>query len=197
MKLLFYVYVRNSYLTLFAHRLSKIVNTILIINIPKKDLSILKNIYDIFLDKIYFVWINRDLLTLLKKIQERKTLVITLEIAKTSFILLATKSFRQRKSYELAQSNKTNIKKKRSLWRRYLKKKNRNYMYISRQICNWMPTIPLIEKRINIIYHYLDELTRMNKEIKIELTKLVKIESNKRELSKYLRMKFVFIRFNT
>jgi len=60
-----------------------------------------------------------------------------------------------------------------------------------------MPTIPLIEKRINIIYHYLDELTRMNKEIKIELTKLVKIESNKRELSKYLRMKFVFIRFNT
>ncbi len=54
-KLLFYVHVRNSYLALFAHRLLKIVNTILVINIFEKDLSILKNVYNIFFDKIYFV----------------------------------------------------------------------------------------------------------------------------------------------
>ncbi len=43
-KLLFYVHVRNSYLASSAHRLLKIVNTILMINIFKKDLSILENV---------------------------------------------------------------------------------------------------------------------------------------------------------
>ncbi len=60
-----------------------------------------------------------------------------------------------------------------------------------------MPTISLIEKKINIIHHYLDELIRMNKKIKVDLMKLAKVESNKRESNKYLRMKFAFIRFNT
>lgn len=54
-KLLFYVHVRNSYLASFAHRLLEVVNTILMINISKKDLSILENVYDIFLDEVYFV----------------------------------------------------------------------------------------------------------------------------------------------
>ena len=196
-ELLFYVHVRNSYLASSAHRLLKSVNTILMIDILEKDLSILKNVYDIFLDEVHYVWINRDLSTLLKKIQERKTLVITLEVAKTSLITSTTKSFRQLKSHELASSSEANVEKKKSLWRRYLKKKNRDHMYISRQECNWMSAISLIEKRIDIIQYCLDELTRMNKEIETESIKLIEIESNERESSKYSRMKFVFIRFNT
>lgn len=54
-KLLFYVYVHNSYLISLAHRLLEVVNTILIINILEKDLLILKNVYDIFLDEVHFV----------------------------------------------------------------------------------------------------------------------------------------------
>lgn len=54
-KLLFYVHVRNSYLASSAHRLLKISNTILMINIPEKDLSILENVYNIFLNEIHFV----------------------------------------------------------------------------------------------------------------------------------------------
>ncbi len=54
-KLLFYVHVRNSYLTSPAHRLSKAANTILVTNIPKKDLPILEDVYDIFLDGVYSV----------------------------------------------------------------------------------------------------------------------------------------------
>ena len=131
-KLLFYVHVRNFYLASFAHRFFKSVNTVLMIDIFEKDLLILKNMYDIFSDKVHFVWINRDLSTLLKKIQKRKTFVITLEIAKISFITSTTKSFRQRKNHELASSNEMNIEKKESLWRRYLKKKNRDHMYILR-----------------------------------------------------------------
>ncbi len=70
-------------------------------------------------------------------------------------------------------------------------------MYISRQVCNWMPAIPLIEKRVDTIHHCLGELARMNKEIRAELTELVEVESNGRESSKYSRMKSAFIRFNT
>ncbi len=54
-KLLFYVHVRNSYLVLLAHRLLETINTILMTNIPKEDLLVLENMYDIFLDKVHFV----------------------------------------------------------------------------------------------------------------------------------------------
>jgi len=37
----------------------------------------------------------------------------------------------------------------------------------------------------------------MNKKISADLTKLIEFESNERESSKYSRLKFVFIRFNT
>jgi len=196
-KLLFYVHVRNSYLASPAHRLLKISNTILMIDILEKDLSILENVYDIFLDEIHFVWINRDLSTLSKKIQERKKLVITLKVAKTSLITSATKSFRQHNSHDFVQSSERNIERKESLWKRYLKEKNRDHMYISRKECTWMPAIPLIERRVDIIHHCLDELARMNKKISADLTKLVEFKSNERESSKYSRLKFVFIRFNT
>jgi hypothetical protein len=48
-----------------------------------------------------------------------------------------------------------------------------------------------MKKRINIFYYYLIELTRINKEIKIELKKLTEFESSKKELNEYLRIKAV------
>lgn len=60
-----------------------------------------------------------------------------------------------------------------------------------------MPAIPLIGKRVNTIYHCLGELARINREIRAELIELAEVESSRRELSKYLRIKSAFIRFNT
>ncbi len=54
-ELLFYVHVRNSYLASPAHRLLEAANTILVTDIPKKDLSILEDVYGIFLGGVYFV----------------------------------------------------------------------------------------------------------------------------------------------
>ena len=150
-----------------------------------------------FLGGVHSVWINRDLFALSKKMREQKTLVTTLEAAETSLISLATKSFHQRKSHELAQSSEADSEKEGPLWRRYLKEKDRDHMYISRQGCNWMPAIPLIGKRVDTIHHCLGELVRMNKEIRAEVTELAELESNGRESSKYPRMKSAFIRFNT
>ena len=114
-ELLFYVHVRNSYPVSPAHRLSEAANTILVTNIPKEDLQGLEDVYGIFPGRVHSVWINRDLSVLSKKIRERKTLVTTLKAAETSLISSATKSFRQRKSHELAQSSWADSEKEGSL----------------------------------------------------------------------------------
>lgn len=150
-ELLFYAHVRNSYLVSPAHRLSEAANTILVTDIPEEDLPVLEDVYGIFPGGVHSVWINRDFSALSKKIQERKTLGTTLEAAETSLISSATKSFRQRKSHELAQSSGADTEKERPLWRRYLKEKDRDHIYIPRQGCNWMPAVPLIGKRVG--YH--------------------------------------------
>ena len=77
-ELLFYVHLRNAYLALPAHRLLKAGNTILVTDIPEKDLPVLKDVYGIFPGGVHSVWINRDLSALPKKVQERKRLVAVL-----------------------------------------------------------------------------------------------------------------------
>ena len=111
-ELLFFVHVRNFYLASPAHRRLEAANTILVTDIPEGDLPVLEDVYGIFPGGIHSVWINRDLSTLSKKIQERKKLVTTLEAAETSLITSATKSFRQRNSHELAQSSGADTERK-------------------------------------------------------------------------------------
>ena len=196
-ELLFYVHVRNSYLVSPAHRLSEAANTILVTDIPKEDLPVLEDVYAIFPGGAHSVWINRDLSILSEKIQERKKLATTLEVAETSLISSPTKSFRQRKSHEVAQSSGANTEKEGPLWRRYLKEKDRDHMYIPRQGCAWMPAFPLIGKKVDTIHHCLGELARVNEEIRAESMELAEVESNGSESSRYPRMNSAFIRFNT
>jgi len=87
-----------------------------------------------------------------------------------------------------------NTEKEGPLWKRYLKEKDRDHMYIPRQGCTWIPAIPLIGRRVDTIHHCLGELARMNKEIRADLAELA---ASGEESSKYPRMKSAFIRFNT
>ena len=196
-ELVFYVHVRNSYLKSPAHRLSEAANTILVTDVPEKDLPVLEDVYDIFPGGVHSVWINRDLSALSKKIREQKNLVNTLEGAETNLIMSATKSFRQRKSNELTRSGGTGTQKEGTLWRRYLKEKARDQMYIPRRGCDWMPAIPFVGKRVDTIQHCFGELARTDKDIRAELTELTELELDGRESSKYPRMRSAFIRFNT
>lgn len=91
-ELLFYVHVRHAYLTSPEHRRLEATNTILVTDIPEKDLSILEDLYSIFPGGVRSVWINRDLSALSKKMQERKKLVTALEAAETSLITSAVTS---------------------------------------------------------------------------------------------------------
>ena len=196
-ELLFYVHVRNSYLTSPAHRLLEAANTILVTDVPEKDLPVLDDVYGAFPGGVHSVWINRDLSALSKRIQEQNALVNALEAAETSLIISATKSFRQSNGHELAQSSGTDAEKERPLWRRYLKEQDRDHMYVPRRGCSWMPAVPFVGRRVDTIQHCFRELARMNKEIKAERTELAKLESNGGESGKYPRMRSAFVRFNT
>lgn len=54
-KLLFYIEIRNCYLTSFKHRLLEFASTILVINIFKNELSALKDLYSMFSEKVRYV----------------------------------------------------------------------------------------------------------------------------------------------
>ncbi len=206
-ELVFYIHVRNSYLTSPEHCLSEAVNTILVTDILKKDLSILRDLYSIFPGRVRSVWINWDLSALSKKMQERRKLVTTLEVAETRLIRLAVASFCQGKSCGLAQPGNLNIKDEEPLWKHYLGEKDRDHMYISINGWTWMPAIPFMNKRVDTICHCLRELARLNKKIKADQRelmwldgdqkKLTKLESDRRESSKYPQTKSAFIQFNT
>lgn len=206
-KLVFYIHVCNSYLTLSEHCLSEAVNTILVTDILKKDLSVLRNLYSIFLNEVCSVWINWDLSALSKKMQECRKLITTLKVVKTRLIRLTVTFFCQGKSCGLAQPNNLNIKDEKPLWKRYLSEKDRDHMYISINGWTWMPAIPFMSKRVDTICHCLRELTQLNKKIKTDQRelmwlngdqkKLIKLESDRRESSKYSQTKSAFIQFNT
>lgn len=145
-ELLFYAHVRNFYLASPAHRLLEAANTILVTDIPKKDLPLLEDVYSIFPGGVHSVWINRDLSALSKKIQGRKKLIATLEAAETNLITSANKSLRQRDSHEPTRSSEVDTEKKGPLWKHYLEEKDRGHMYVPRQGCTWMPAIPFHQK---------------------------------------------------
>jgi len=51
-ELLFYIHVRYIYLTSPKYRRLKVINIILVTDIPKKDLPILKILYNIFPNRV-------------------------------------------------------------------------------------------------------------------------------------------------
>lgn len=194
MKLLEYIRVRQAYLTSSQHRLQVFANTILVTNISKRFLfiSTLTHLYSNFSDEICTIWINRDLVKLSRKIQERRKVVFTLKIAETKLIRLTMKSSEARSDHELTKVEKSdtshlNVESKESLWKQYLDKKNREYMRLSIFSQIWMSSISFVRSKVNIINHCWQEITRLNNEI----------DQNQRESEKYSLTSSAFIQFNT
>jgi len=194
MKLLEYIRVRQAYLTSPQHRLQAFANTILVTNISKRFLfiSALTHLYSNFSGGIRTIWINRDLAKLSRKAQERRKVVFTLKVAETKLMRLAMKSSEARSDHELTKVEKDDtshldVESKESLWKRYLGKKNREYMRLSIFSQTWMPSIPFVESKVDIINHCWQEMARLNNEI----------DQNQRESEKYSLTSSAFIQFNT
>ena len=194
MKLLEYIRVRQAYLTSSQHRLQVFANTILVTNISKRFLfiSTLTHLYSNFSDEIRTIWINRDLVKLSRKIQERRKVVFTLKIAETKLMRLTMKSSEARSDHELTKVEKSDtshldVESKESLWKRYLDKKNREYIRLSIFSQIWMSSISFVRSKVDIINHCWQEITRLNNEI----------DQNQRESEKYSLTSSAFIQFNT
>ena len=71
-------------------------------------------------------------------------------------------------------------------WKTYLKEKNRATMRLPVFGLNWMPCLPLVGKKVDVIDHCRKELARLNLEI----------EEDQREPNKFPLMNSAFIQFN-
>ncbi|KAF1951165.1 DUF221-domain-containing protein [Byssothecium circinans] len=76
--------------------------------------------------------------------------------------------------------------KEDALWRKYIKPKDRETMRIPLFDKSWWPSLPLIGKKVDTIYHYRKELARLNHEI----------SQDQADLERFPLMNSAFIQFN-
>lgn len=110
-----YIKVRQDYLTSAEHRLRASATTVLVNSIPPKWLSeeALSGLFDVFPGGIRNIWINRDLTSLLDKVNLRNQIHAQLEDAETELIRTAKKKqLKQRKSEEKKQHKKMSKKER-------------------------------------------------------------------------------------
>ncbi|RDA96279.1 hypothetical protein CP533_1686 [Ophiocordyceps camponoti-saundersi (nom. inval.)] len=108
-----YVKVRQDYLTSAEHRLRASATTVLVNTIPDKWLTVdaLVGLFDVFPGGVRNVWLNRDLTSLLEKIDQRARVHSMLESAETDLIKAAKKSqLKQRNVQEKKKRRQENIK---------------------------------------------------------------------------------------
>ncbi len=192
-KLIEYIRIWQTYLASSEHRFQVFANTILVMNILRRFLSILvlTRLYDVFSDEVRVIWINRDLFELFKKILEQRKIVCTLKIAKTKLLWLTMKFTDDRKDHdltkvEMSDSSHTYVESEESLWKWYLGEKNRDYMRLSIFNLIWMSSISFVKTKVDTLYHCWQEMTRLNNEI----------DQNQWESERYSLMISAFIQFN-
>ncbi|KAL2754310.1 hypothetical protein ACRALDRAFT_1056510 [Sodiomyces alcalophilus JCM 7366] len=98
-----YIKIRQDYLTSAEHRLRASATTVLINNVPAKWLTeeAIRGLFDVFPGGIRNVWLNRDLSSLLDKIELRDAIHKQLEAAETELIRAAKKQqLKERKKDE-------------------------------------------------------------------------------------------------
>ncbi|UKZ73871.1 hypothetical protein TrVFT333_001525 [Trichoderma virens FT-333] len=103
-----YIKVRQDYLTSAEHRLRASATTVLVNSIPSKWLSedALSGLFDVFPGGIRNIWINRDLTSLLEKVELRKNIHAQLETAETELIRAAKRAQLKKRNAEEKKQRK-------------------------------------------------------------------------------------------
>ncbi|KAL7789027.1 hypothetical protein V8C37DRAFT_386990 [Trichoderma ceciliae] len=110
-----YIKVRQDYLTSAEHRLRASATTVLVNSIPSKWLSeeALSGLFDVFPGGIRNIWINRDLTSLLDKVNLRDQVHAKLEAAETDLIRAAKKAQLKKRDAEEKKQRKGLSKKEK------------------------------------------------------------------------------------
>ncbi|KAL7950211.1 hypothetical protein V8C42DRAFT_309815 [Trichoderma barbatum] len=103
-----YIKVRQDYLTSAEHRLRASATTVLVNSIPSKWLSEdgLSGLFDVFPGGIRNIWINRDLTSLLDKVNLRTQIHTQLEAAETELIRAAKRAQLKKRDAEEKKQRK-------------------------------------------------------------------------------------------
>lgn len=159
-EMIFYIKVRQSHLRLQVQQCQLASRTILVTGIPQ-DLLLtdkLTSLYGLSYGGVQHVWINRNYSKLTKKIAKRDATRAALEVAELKII---QKCYRARvidgqKNYR----GHTDA----PLWSHYLRPKDRQTMRIASS--SWLPAIPWLGKKVDLIDHHREELIRLNESIR-------------------------------
>ena len=189
-ELVFYIEVRNIYLTSPDHRRLISANTILITDIPRKYLLKLDDVYSIFPAGVRKVWINRDLSALSKQIEKRMKLVSALETTATKLIRSVTRSSGGPRNGNAVILEKEDISK-------YMAEYSHDHMYPSPTNWTWIPWISYIKGSSKTILYYINELSQLNRTIEASRKQLEDVRSGRVESTCYPLTKSAFIQFNT
>jgi len=189
-KLLFYVKIRNCFLVLSEHKRLESATTILITDIPDKNLHILRELYSIFSEKVRSIKINRDISALSKKILRRQKLICTYKTAVIKNIKSATYSCNQRYIDNYFSSRNIAVIKK-LLFDNVLPDRIRTE---SRR--SWKFSILLRLVIHNVKNQYLQKLAKLNKDVRTDQHKLTKLYYTEESSTEFPKMRFAFVRFN-
>lgn len=189
-----YVRIRQAYLSSPQYRLRAFANTILVTDISKDYLNAddLTRLYSVFPGGVRSIWINRDLSKLSKKIKRRKEILHRLEAAEIRLMKMALESSTCRRSQvsrliEEGAQNRSDIGGEAPLWTRYLGDRDREHIRLPILRFDWMPSIPLVGRKVDTIDYCWQQIARLSNEI----------DRGQREAAQYPVTTSAFIQFNT
>ena len=171
-----FVRIRQDELTAESYRNSVRATTILVTSVPMNFLKVdtLKQVFSVYPGGVKNVFLNRDCSTLLDEINERNNIAKLLESAETELIIKANKVNRKATAKAekkpkknvppsgdddppiLMDEEEGNDEEYDCLVDKYVPKKKRPTYRIP--ITSWMPSLPLIGKKVLPIF---DDLTNL------------------------------------
>ena len=135
------------------------MRTILITGIPEhlRDPEKLRTLYDSAFGDVQTVWINRDCRKLTKALRHREKLRILLEVAESKLI---------RRSLSMRTTEATEdrwTKTDKSLCSQHIRQDERQGIRLA--LLPWLPVLPMIGKKVDLIEHYRKEMIRYNDDV--------------------------------
>ena len=183
----YYINIRHKYFASFTS-----TTTVLVSGIPQRLRSVdtLTDIYENIGEGVRTVWLNRDCTALNQKLQYRDQLIARLEGAEARVIRKAVKAVNktQREAQDCSaheDSNDRHMLEGYTMWSKVLGDKDRPSMRLPIFRRTWMPSLPLLGQKVDVIHHCRKEIARLN----------IEIEEDQRTPSKFPCLDSAFIQF--
>lgn len=193
-ELVFYVEIRNCFLSSPEHQKLDSATTILITDIPEESLHTLKEIYGIFPGGVHSIKINRDCSALSKKLQAREKVIRAYEVAVIKGMKRAAHSYARGransgfptgKAHAIGKAVSADIELDRSIQR----SQGHRWSWSFRRWWKFAESDPKGQ--------YLQELAKLNEDIRQDERSLANLYNTGEASTQFPQEKSAFVRFKT